>query len=94
MNGMELVYHSAGLTYMGDKRNPMLQAINVDGARNVLEAALEAGVRRVVHVSSITAVGICDGKSRSMNHRHGILTVSTSNMPEQSISPSLQWPQH
>jgi len=62
MNGMELVYHSAGLTYMGDKRNPLLQAINVDGARNVLEAALEAGVRRVVHISSITAVGICDGK--------------------------------
>jgi len=63
MTGVDEVYHSAGLTYMGDKRNPLLHAINVEGTRNVLDASLQAGVRRVVHVSSITAVGICNGKA-------------------------------
>lgn len=68
-SGVDEVYHCAGLTYMGGKKNPMLQKINVEGTRNVLEAARKAGVRRVVHVSSITAVGIsganrkCDEES-------------------------------
>lgn len=57
-DGIDEVYHCAGITYMGGKKNPLLQKINVDGTRNVLEASRLAGVRRVVHVSSITAVGI------------------------------------
>ena len=56
--GAEEVYHCAGITYMGDRKNPLLQRINVDGTSHVLEACRKAGVRRVVHVSSITAVGI------------------------------------
>jgi dihydroflavonol-4-reductase len=60
--GIDQVYHSAGLTYMGDKRNPLLHAINVDGTINILDASLQAGVKRLLHVSSITAVGICNGK--------------------------------
>jgi len=62
LRGIDLVYHSAGLTYMGDKKNELLYKINVEGARNVLQASLAAGVARVVHVSSITAVGIAFDK--------------------------------
>ena len=62
MKGMNRVYHSAGLTYMGDKKNALLYKINVDGTRNILQAAAAAGVVRVVHVSSITAVGIAFDK--------------------------------
>lgn len=57
-DGVDEVYHIAGLTYMGSRKNPMLEKINVHGARNVLSASRKAGVKRVVHVSSITAVGI------------------------------------
>ncbi len=62
MQGIDFVYHSAGLTYMGDKKNALLYKINVDGTRNILEASAIAGVKRVVHVSSITAVGIAFNK--------------------------------
>ena len=57
--GMEQIYHSAGYTYMGgdSSRSEMLDAINVDGTRNAMQAAMRAGVNRVVHVSSITAMG-------------------------------------
>jgi dihydroflavonol-4-reductase len=61
-DGIEEVYHCAGITYMGSKPNPMLEKINVQGTRNVLGAARKAGVRRVVHVSSITAIGIGSAK--------------------------------
>ncbi len=56
-DGMEEVYHCAGITYMGGKPNPMLPKINIEGTRNVLAESRRAGVRRVVHVSSVSAVG-------------------------------------
>jgi dihydroflavonol-4-reductase len=58
IQGMDLVYHTAGITYMGDKKNEQLHSINVDGTRNILQSAAAAGVERVLHVSSISAVGI------------------------------------
>lgn len=57
-HGFDQVYHCAGLTYMGSKKNDYLKKINVEGTANVLNASMSAGVQRVVHVSSITAVGI------------------------------------
>jgi len=57
-DGIDEVYHCAGLTYMGGKKNELLRKINVDGTTNLLEVSRNSGVRRVVHVSSITAVGI------------------------------------
>lgn len=38
----------------------LLHRINVDGTRTVLEAALDGGVKKVVHTSSIGALGIRD----------------------------------
>lgn len=67
-DGIEEVYHCAGITYMGGKPNPMLPKINIDGTRNVLEASRRAGVRRVVHMSSVSAVGI-GGRNRPMNEQ-------------------------
>lgn len=58
VQGMDLVYHTAGITYMGDRKNDQLYPINVTGARNILHSSLAAGVERVVHVSSISAVGV------------------------------------
>lgn len=65
--GMDQVYHSAGYTYMGggNGKDGLLYSINVDGTRNVMQAALKTEVSRVVHVSSITAVG--------MSQKHGKL---------------------
>lgn len=58
LEGITHVYHSAGLTYMGDKKSALLYKINVEGTRNILDASAKVGVRRFVHVSSITAVGV------------------------------------
>ncbi|NTU58756.1 MAG: SDR family oxidoreductase [Chlorobiaceae bacterium] len=61
-DGADEVYHCAGLTYMGNRKNELLEKININGTKNVLEASRKAGVRRVVHVSSITAVGFSTTK--------------------------------
>ncbi|MFO0936923.1 MAG: NAD-dependent epimerase/dehydratase family protein [Gemmataceae bacterium] len=56
MKGCDLAIHTAGAVDFGEDWNH-LRSINVDGTQAVMEGARQAGVRRVVHVSSIVAVG-------------------------------------
>ncbi len=53
--GAETVFHLAALVSIGSVRAHEFHRTNVLGTRNVVEAALECGVRRLVHVSSIHA---------------------------------------
>jgi dihydroflavonol-4-reductase len=63
MAGVETVYHCAAdyRLYAADPRE--LYASNVAGTENVLCAASRAGVRRVVHTSSVGALGLAPGGS-------------------------------
>jgi len=62
MSGAEAVFHVAA-DYRLWARNPRdIYESNVDGTVNVMQAALATGVRRVVHTSSVGALGlISDG---------------------------------
>lgn len=54
--GCDVVYHSAAR--VGDWGPwPEFQAITIDGTRNVVEAAIAAKVRRLVHISSVSTYG-------------------------------------
>jgi dihydroflavonol-4-reductase len=54
--GCDLLFHLAGRVDFGGDWQRSWQ-VNVEGTRNILTAARLAGVRRVVHTSSIVAVG-------------------------------------
>jgi dihydroflavonol-4-reductase len=56
MRGVERVFHVAGLTSLRAS-SELLYAVNVQGTRLVMEEALRAQVERVVHTSSIAAIG-------------------------------------
>lgn len=61
MAGCEAVFHVAGVTAdYWDQNVERLYAVNVQGTRNVVEAALAAGVARLVHTSSQAALGFAD----------------------------------
>lgn len=53
--GAEVVYHLAARITLLQHEVQETMAVNVDGPRNVCQAALDAGVRRLVHFSSIHA---------------------------------------
>ncbi len=53
--GVDVVYHLAALISIAGDPDGRVRATNVDGVRNVATAALEAGVRRFVHCSSVHA---------------------------------------
>jgi dihydroflavonol-4-reductase len=50
------VIHSAGYVQLGRSRLDLHRAVNVEGTRNVAQAARAAGVR-MIHVSSVDALG-------------------------------------
>lgn len=58
MEGVEVVFHAAGVVDYWRQGVDRMYAVNVEGTRNVMAAALETGLERVVHVSSTAAMGI------------------------------------
>ncbi|WP_143309354.1 NAD-dependent epimerase/dehydratase family protein [Chitinophaga vietnamensis] len=56
MAGIEQVYHCAGVVSFTPGNN-QLYKVNVEGTANVVNLAIDAGVKRLVHVSSVAAIG-------------------------------------
>jgi len=54
--GAEVVYHLAADISLLESEWSLLEAVNVTGVRNVVEACLSCGVRRLVNFSSIHAM--------------------------------------
>lgn len=54
--GADVVYHLAAMITIDGDRNGEVQRVNVEGARNVAQACLQCGVKRLVHFSSIHAL--------------------------------------
>ncbi|MDY7009804.1 MAG: NAD-dependent epimerase/dehydratase family protein [Planctomycetota bacterium] len=60
MDGVQVVYHvAARVGDWGPWRD--FVAVTINGTRNVIEAAARAGVKRFLHISSISAYGHPDG---------------------------------
>lgn len=58
MSGVGYVYHVGGhVAFGGSADRDQLMRVNVDGTAAVVNAALEKGVRRLVHTSSMAAFG-------------------------------------
>ena len=61
MAGCGLVFHVAADYRLWAKDPRELYRSNVDGTRNLLEAARAAGVERVVYTSTVGCIGIPHG---------------------------------
>ncbi len=56
MEGVQVVYHLAGIISIMPGKDEMVYRVNVVGTRNILQACLEAGIKRLVYTSSIHAI--------------------------------------
>lgn len=57
MEGVDAVIHSAARVSFDPKEKKELFHINIDGTANVVNIALEKNIRRLVHISSVAALG-------------------------------------
>jgi nucleoside-diphosphate-sugar epimerase len=56
-DGCDRLFHAAALFDMWQPDKRAYYEVNVEGTRNVLEAALEVGIERAVHTSSAVTIG-------------------------------------
>lgn len=57
MKDVEQVYHCAAIVTFNPGRRQEMYKINIEGTANVVNAALDAGIKKMVHVSSVAALG-------------------------------------
>lgn len=56
LRGVDILYHLAGLISILPGKHPDMERVNVEGTKNLLLAARQAGVQRLVYTSSIHAL--------------------------------------
>jgi dihydroflavonol-4-reductase len=56
LEGVQRVFHLAGIISIMPGPNELVRRVNVDGTLNIIYAAIQAGVRRLVYTSSIHAI--------------------------------------
>ncbi len=59
-DGVEVVYHLAAAQHQANVPDQHYYDVNVEGTRNMLQAAVQAGLQRFVHGSTIGVYGIDD----------------------------------
>jgi len=57
MEGVTQIYHCAASVSFNPKDREELRKVNVEGTANLVNAALEKGIKKFCHVSSIAALG-------------------------------------
>lgn len=61
------IYHCAALVSLEPKRRKELLQINVEGTANVVNAALACGAGKLLHVSSVAAIGESNGEDKMIS---------------------------
>lgn len=57
MEDIDTVIHSAGIVSFVKKERKVMYKVNVEGTINVVNLAIEKKVKRLIHISSVAAVG-------------------------------------
>ena len=63
MEGVTQVIHTAAIVSFNSRRAQEVMDINVIGTRNVVNVCLDAGIKRLVHISSVAALGRQKGQT-------------------------------
>lgn len=69
LKGIEDVYHCAALVSFKKDDNKSMQDINVEGTRNLVNACLDADIRKLCMVSSIAALGSPEEGENTVNEQ-------------------------
>lgn len=57
MQQVQQVYHCAGIVSFNPAKKYQMLKVNAEGTANVVNACLKAGIQKLIHVSSVSALG-------------------------------------
>ncbi len=77
LRGCDVVFHVASMYEVGLRYKQQMEKVNVDGVRNVIETAVEAGVPKIVFTSTVGVFGNTGGRlvDETYEYRGGFSTV-------------------
>ncbi len=78
LQGIEEVYHCAGIVSFNSRDHQNMIRNNVEGTANLVNAALENGIKKFCHVSSVSALG--------KNENGYPITEETNWIPSKKVS--------
>ena len=91
---VDVVFHVAASTASWRPHHAQQQKINVDGTRNVVQACLNAGVRRLVHTSSVVVYGlteeVIDERSAHLGLDSWISYARTKSLAEEAVRAGIR----
>jgi len=61
MNNIDTVIHCAALVSLTSKEKKQMFKINIEGTKNVVDVCLKYGIKELVHISSVAALGRNEG---------------------------------
>lgn len=84
MRGCDVVFHVAAMYEIGAQYTQQMEAVNVQGTRNVFESALDVGVPKIVFTSTAGVHGDTKGRMVDENHKIPFEQLKTSTHYEQT----------
>lgn len=78
LSGVTEIYHCAAIVSFNTNDRQKMISNNVEGTANLVNAALENGVKKICHVSSVAALGRLDNQQ--------LITEETNWVPSKKIS--------
>lgn len=96
MKGADYVFHTAGLVSFDNRLREQLLRVNAQGVRSVVDAAIHAGVKRLVHTSSVAAIGIpaegdvADETAEYNRFRHNVAYGDSKHYGEVEIKEGIE----
>lgn len=64
MKGVDKIYHCAAIVSFNPKKQKELLQINIEGTANIVNVAIEYGVKKLLHISSVAAIGEAEGENK------------------------------
>jgi nucleoside-diphosphate-sugar epimerase len=91
MEGVDKIYHGAAVISYDTSQHAHMYKVNVEGTANVVNAALKQGVKRILHISSIAAIGakpnkaLIDEATKWENHPYNTYYGVTKMLAEREV---------
>ena len=57
MQGVDIIIHSAAIVSFSKPERSKMYTVNVEGTKNIVNVALDRGVKRLIYISSVAAIG-------------------------------------
>lgn len=90
--GCDTVYHTAGYVSFKKSDYSKMNTINVEGSRNLLSAAMDEGVERVLFTSSVAAIGpVKHGEKITENTKYEIFDEDIGYMNSKYLAEREAW---